>query len=174
MITTQEDLRAAQVEAWRKEVDHLNGLIAAAGGAEPMVAKEVRRLPLAVEFSGAYLEGVMEEEHPEIRQHWLVIRKYLHDHLRALVPPAQPQETQCKCSLRTKLVGDGCGICNPQQYVADQEEVQEQRAELSDKEIIAIADQHDQLSDEILEFTMDKDHVLRFARALLAAAKERT
>ena len=25
--------------------------------------------------------------------------------------------SQCKCDLRTKLVGDGCRYCNPQEYI---------------------------------------------------------
>ena len=25
--------------------------------------------------------------------------------------------TECKCDLRTKLVGDGCRYCNPQEYI---------------------------------------------------------
>lgn len=28
---------------------------------------------------------------------------------------------ECKCSMRTKLVGDGCAVCNPQ-YAADMKE----------------------------------------------------
>jgi len=26
-------------------------------------------------------------------------------------------ENKCKCDLRTKLVGDGCRYCNPQDYI---------------------------------------------------------
>lgn len=26
----------------------------------------------------------------------------------------KPRERECKCSLRTKLVGDGCDVCNPE------------------------------------------------------------
>lgn len=25
--------------------------------------------------------------------------------------------SECKCDLRTKLVGDGCRYCNPQEYI---------------------------------------------------------
>ena len=47
-------------------------------------------LPLNVEFSAAYLDGVMEVEPAEIRKQWQVIRK----HLSAAPLPVQPQEPE--------------------------------------------------------------------------------
>ena len=36
--------------------------------------------------------------------------------------------SQCKCDLRTKLVGDGCRYCNPQEYIDNLiESLEEQR-----------------------------------------------
>ncbi len=36
------------------------------------------------------------------------VQRKIADRLRALIP-----ERKCECNLRTKLVGDGCDICNP-------------------------------------------------------------
>jgi len=33
-----------------------------------------------------------------------------------------PEEHTCTCDMRTKLVGDGCSVCNPEYYKATLEE----------------------------------------------------
>ena len=53
--------------------------------------------------------------------------------------------SQCKCDLRTKLVGDGCRYCNPQEYIDNLiESLEEQRTwvGLTDDEIKNACNQH--------------------------------
>ena len=48
--------------------------------------------------------------------------------------------TECKCDLRTKLVGDGCRYCNPQEYIDKLCDALDERewVGLTDKEIKTI------------------------------------
>ena len=55
--------------------------------------------------------------------------------------------SECKCDLRTKLVGDGCRYCNPQEYIDKLiesleeliEALEEPRKPLTDEEIDALS-----------------------------------
>jgi len=40
-------------------------------------AEQRQRVPFDVEFAAAYLDGVMEVEHPEIQAKWAKVRAYL-------------------------------------------------------------------------------------------------
>lgn len=68
--------------------------------------------------------------------------------------------SECKCDLRTKLVGDGCRYCNPQEYIDHLIEcLEEQRTwvGLTDDEIILI----------VAECASSHQHTdIHFARAI--------
>ena len=52
--------------------------------------------------------------------------------------------TECKCDLRTKLVGDGCRYCNPQEYIDNLIESLEEKwtwVGLSDEEYAKLAEE---------------------------------
>lgn len=73
--------------------------------------------------------------------------------------------SECKCDLRTKLVGDGCRYCNPQEYIDNLiESLEEQRTwvGLTDSEIGTIAYNVNPL-----------DGIRQFSRAIEAKLKEK-
>ena len=50
--------------------------------------------------------------------------------------------SQCQCSLRVKLIGDGCRYCNPQDYIDHLHDALEQKdtwVGLTDEEVITIS-----------------------------------
>jgi hypothetical protein len=77
--------------------------------------------------------------------------------------------SQCKCDLRTKLVGDGCRYCNPQEYIDNLiESLEEQRTwvGLTEKDICEAAVKSQ-------EGISPRDDTLRFAIAIEAKLKEK-
>jgi len=50
----------------------------------------------------------------------LYINEFVKD-LEEAIAAAEQQQAVCQCSLRTKLVGDGCSVCNPE-YAEDHED----------------------------------------------------
>ena len=58
-------------------------------------------------------------------------------------------ENKCKCDLRTKLVGDGCRYCNPQDYIDHLHDAMAEREwqSLTDEQVEKLVDDEDWYND---------------------------
>jgi hypothetical protein len=76
------------------------------------------------------------------------------------------RENKCKCDLRTKLVGDGCRYCNPQDYIDHLHDALAARewVGLTDEEIAEIA---------ATPAAIPGSYVHSFARAIEAKLREK-
>ena len=76
-------------------------------------------------------------------------------------------ENKCKCDLRTKLVGDGCRYCNPQDYIDHLHDAMAEREweGLTDEEIALICGE--------CAASAHKTDDISYARAIEAKLKEK-
>jgi hypothetical protein len=102
-----------------EEVNHLNG--------QPLVLYSAyESLEDKIASMQARIDALMLE-HCEDDMTTEQVKEWERNQTRVVVPPPK---AECECSLRTKLVGDGCEKCNPAQTI---EYLREQVAELEQR-----------------------------------------